>query len=116
MNISNFGDLNLERRAERLLMKIASPISEEIFGFQGYTGIDRPLGCHELYNTRLASYQLVFTLAMSQHPLINEIISSDGINFETFNAKPLVEASVLSGIKVSKFIPSLLIISLISGC
>lgn len=71
-----------------------------IISFRDYTGLGESLGKGGYdYNSRFTARQMVFTLTLSEHPLLNELVDSD-TTWETFDAGPLVEAKVLDGFKI----------------
>ena len=71
-----------------------------IKGFKNYTGIQTSIGSGFWYNTSSATYQLVTTLAMSSHEVIDELLGDKQISPNTFEATRLVEKQVLEGIKI----------------
>ena len=72
-----------------------------IKSFQSYTGrVNAPLGDGFQYNTSLASYQLVMSLAISRHSSIDEILADSSISPENFDAAKLVDQKVLRGLKI----------------
>ncbi len=71
-----------------------------IYGLEKYTGIINQLGCSTCENTTLAAEQFNFTLAMSSHPSIDQLIMDESITPGTFDPEPLMEEGVLKGMKI----------------
>lgn len=69
-------------------------------GLREYTGVGNPLGSSTCVNTPFAADQFQFALAMSKHPLVEDLISDESINPWNFNPIPFIEAKVLEGMKI----------------
>ncbi len=69
-------------------------------GFKPYTGLGESLGGGGYgFNSEFTSEQMFFTLALSEHPLLDELVDSD-TTWETFDAEPFVRAKVLDGFRI----------------
>jgi len=65
-----------------------------------YTGVGEVMGFGDYFNTAIAGHNLTFAMAMTQHPLLYEIVEDGSISHENFPFDRLVEARILEGYKV----------------
>jgi len=73
-------------------------------GFKAYTGIDEDVGNDwnkevPFYNTGITFSQLLYTLAMTRHPLVKGITDSE-FDDSKFDAKELIEQKIMKGMKI----------------
>lgn len=86
----------LIQRGDVLLSNLSG--GDLFWEFDGsYTGAYGCLGYETAFNSPLCSYQLCYTLAFSNHKLINDLINKTHDNFDP---APLAQAKVLNNIKI----------------
>lgn len=72
-----------------------------IHGFDyRYTGVGAHLGVATVENSPLAADQMEWVLALSRHPLVEDLIRDKSINAGNFNVEPLAKAQVLRGLRI----------------
>lgn len=89
----------IPRKARRLDMHYGL-----MWGTEGWNGIDRPIGCQTQYNSYLTKIQFLLVLALSESPLIKEIVeqseSGDDTDGDNIDFQSLANAKVLDGKKI----------------
>jgi len=92
-------DLEEIHRSFLLLLRVQKKLSE----FRKYTGLEEAPGeGGPLYNSRTTLYQFIYVLAMTQHPLVKEIVgrSKDNKLEDQLDAAQLVKAKIMQGMKI----------------
>jgi len=85
-----------------LLSRVIQPEPARAFN-SWYTRIENPLGASTVTNTPSASRQLMFTLAMCDHPAVDDLLAKierGEITEENFNPDSLAKAEVERGMKI----------------
>ena len=85
-----------------LLSRVIQPEPARAFN-SWYTRIENPLGASTVTNTPSASRQLMFTLAMCDHPAVDDLLAKierGDITEENFNPDSLAKAEVERGMKI----------------
>lgn len=88
-----------------ILRSLDSPEGGSILFGPEYTGVTESLGAGRIYNTGLTKNQVMLALAMSNHPLIENAITSKQISPESLSNEQVLEGLVAVDLGCGK-IPS----------
>jgi hypothetical protein len=94
----NVSQEQLFARMNKIDEVIRNPNQLGINSFRRFTGMKKPLGDSLMHNSALSIGQILFSLALSEHKVLQDLIDSG--KRTTFDPKKLVENQVLSGMKI----------------
>jgi hypothetical protein len=90
--------LKLEEQRKRIHSRIGFS-GGMIPAFRNYTGVG-VLGKSTMYNSPMSGKQLELALVLSNHELIQKLMEDNNVDFDSFQAEPLIQARILQGMKI----------------